>query len=122
MLNLIRWIKSRDRFKTLSEILNSEEGREILIGEKKLVSLNPSSIKRDAARIVQYAKSEDYAVFLKEAYLDLIDSIDRLTNSKISSSEADFLRGRMSQTLDLMRVSYKAHRVLKEINEAKEKV
>ena len=101
----------------LKELLLKKEGREILIGETKIVSLEPNSIRRDANRIVKFADTEDYEAFAKEVVLDILDSIDQLCKPELTISETDFYRGSLAQSINLLKVSYKAHYKIKELNE-----
>lgn len=103
----------------LEKILFSEKGRDVFLDDYKIVSLHPDAITRDASRIVRYAETEDYQAFAKEVYQDVLYSIDNLTRDNLTGSETDFYRGRLAQALDVLKVSYAAHRKLQEKRETK---
>lgn len=105
--------------KLLKEVFSNSQARNIFLGEEKLVSLDPASIRRDASRIVKFAETEDYKAFAQEAWLDVIDSINSLVKPNLPEREVDFHRGALAQTIHLLKVSAKAHYKLQEFKDVK---
>lgn len=112
-------LRGQSNFELLGGIINSSEGRAVFLGEKKIVSLDPGSIRRDAGRIAKYAESQDYEAFAKEAWLDVLDAIDQLAKPGLSEREVDFHRGALAQTLNLLKISFKAHYKLRELKDTR---
>lgn len=99
------WTKCSGRSKTpLAEILALKENREALLGARRPAELT----KEDIGKVVRYSRSEDYAAWAEEAWLAVISLVDRLAADD-PDLNADFYRGALAATLDLLKLSHKAH-------------
>ena len=108
---MLKWIRSwvngspKD---TLSEILSDKSNRETLLGVLNAAPPTKEQIERDAARVVNYSNTTDYSIFAKEAWSEVLKSIDKLMSDKLSQNDVDFYRGQLSATINLLRISYLA--------------
>lgn len=94
--------------KTLSDILKDPFHREGFLGIRRDLIPTPERIIRDNDKVINYARSEDYAVWANEAWMYVLECIDKLCDSKLEPQEVDFYRGGLSKTIDNLRISYKA--------------
>lgn len=108
---MLKWIKSwamPSRKETLGDVLSSDENREGLLGVLEQLAPTREKVERDSIRAIQYSHSKDYAIFAKEAWAQVIENLDKLTSDKLTERQVDFYRGKLSSTLDLLRISYLA--------------
>lgn len=111
---MFRWIKSwvtpSHKGETISEILSDKKNRETLLGVLDQIAPSREQMERDSIHVINYSNSTDYSVFAKEAWSEIIKDIDELMNDELSDREIDFYRGKLSATVDLLRISYMARK------------
>jgi hypothetical protein len=114
MLFLDRIFNRQSNAEMLKDILASTGNRETLLGVKNVLPPTEDQITRDAGRVLQYSRSQDYAVFAQEAWAEILMSLDKISSSKASDREIDFYRGRFVAFCDVLRISHRARSVVEE--------
>ncbi len=93
---------------SLKELLQERSLRESLLGVDRKKPVIDEVTKSDAARIVNYSKSDDYAIYVQELWETVCQLIKTLSDENLKSEDANFYRGMLASTLDCLRISYKA--------------
>lgn len=110
MESIKRWFRrapSQD-FLKLADLLSKPTLQEEFLGVAETRLPTPEKMIADAARLQQYAKSESYTVFAKEAWARSLGHLDKILDSKTPHDQLAFHRGALSASLDLLRLSYQA--------------
>ncbi len=106
----------------LAGILSDADNKETFLGVKRPLALTPNQelerLKGDVEKVIRYSNSQDYAVWVKEAWSDVLRLVDQIADPKTSKDQVDFCRGALSTTLNLIRISYKARN--EKINQVEE--
>lgn len=115
------WMRLRGQsdYSMLSDILASVDNREFFLDVKRSIPLKPDTIRSDAAKVLNYANSQDYAIWSQEAWSEVIVLVHKLKSDDLSGAQADYYRGALASAMKLLEISYKAHRLLQERREAK---
>lgn len=103
---------------TLREILESPMNRETLLGVQRIQPPKPEKIKGDLDKVISYSRTTDYEIFASEIWHEVQECIDKITDKSITSSQVDFYRGALSQTLKILRISFKARNIVQESKSA----
>lgn len=96
----------------LGDLLTNGTLRESLLGVGRVRPMSDDKTKSDAARILNFARSEDYSVYAEELWKTTTFYIKELANVNLKPEEIDFYRGCLSATLDDLKISYRAFRFL----------
>lgn len=111
------WAKSRnEQYLTLADILSNPDNRESMLGVQRAMNPSPEMQKADADKVIHYSVSSEYKIWAEEAWVQVINCIDELTDPDLSATEVDFYRGALKQTFELLRISYKARSMKEQIN------
>lgn len=119
---LLTLLSAKSSRETLADILALPDNRETILGVRRVVPPAPEQIIGDINRVVNYARSEDYEIWAKEAWSGALDCLDKIIDSRSTDAEVNFYRGGLAKTIDLLRISYKALKAKEEVaNYAKER-
>ncbi len=110
------WAKFR-RPSSLADLLKDKSLRESLLGVDRINAWLGDKAESDAAKILNYSRSEDYKVYAEELWRTVITYVKDLTKEDLKTDEVHFLRGCLSATLDDLRISYKAFQYLEGLRE-----
>lgn len=99
---------------SLADVLADSRNRDEFLGMKPVTLPTPESIRRDAAKIVNYSEASDYKVFVDEAWGRIISQLDKILDDRSTDEMRRYYCGSVKATLDLLRVSYVARSVLEE--------
>lgn len=119
--NLIRSWAGQSNSKFISEILASNENKEIFLGVSRRLIPSKKEIDLDLERAARYSQSDDYAVWAKEAWSNVLDSIDKLCQDNLTDRQVDFYRGILKQTIKMLSVSHRARNLILENSELNKK-
>ena len=113
MLNLIKsWAKSEHVRVPLAELLSRENLKEDFLGVSKDRLKSNEETVDDAIRLLRFAQTEDYAVFLKEIWETVCLSVKKLTEENLKETEVNYQRGYLSASLDILKISYNVQRFM----------
>ncbi len=98
--------------KFINELLKDQSMREMLIGVDRKPPRNDAKTEQNAARVLNYSKSEDYQIFAKELWDTAISYVNVLTDDNLKTEDVNFYRGCLAATLDDLRISYRAFEFL----------
>lgn len=93
---------------TLAEILSDSFNQEFFLGVRRDAPPSPNKMNQDVDRVIQYARTEDYAIWAQEAWSYVLDCVDKLSDPALESWKVDFYRGGLARTIETLRISYKA--------------
>lgn len=94
--------------KTLGDILAVPDNRDILLGIKRIIPPSNEKILADIDHAIRYSTTEDYEIWSKEVWSNVLINLDKLLVDDISPQEIDFHRGSIHQALEILRISHKA--------------
>jgi hypothetical protein len=97
----------------LVEMLSKPKAREDLLGTRTVIPPTDQEMRRDSAKVVNYANSDEYQVWAEEAWFQATELIQKILDAR-SHQERDQHCGALSQTLELLRVSAKAKKFLEQ--------
>lgn len=98
----------------LSEILEREANREVILGMRQIYSSNEKVVEQNATKVVRHSSSEEYGAWVKEIWASVNSCIDVLTRNNLPQHEADFYRGMLAANLDALRISYRARSLVEQ--------
>jgi hypothetical protein len=112
---MLKWIKSwGTKSPSLNEILSDPFHREGFLGVRNDPMPTPEKMIGDNNKVINYARTEDYAVFANELWAKVLNCIDELIKPEQEPSKSDFYRGALAANIENLRISYKAILLKKE--------
>lgn len=99
----------------LTELIKDASLRETLLGVQRMRPLTDEKTLRDASRVINFSRSEDYSVFAEELWGTAVFYVKCLTDINLKPEEVGFYRGCLSATLDDLRISYKAFQYMESL-------
>lgn len=105
------------RKETLADILSDKSNRESLLGVLNQIAPSRDQIEKDAIRFINYSNSKDYAIFSKEVWSNILNSLDHLMKTNVSDRDIDFYRGKLASSVDLLRISFLARNAKERIEQ-----
>lgn len=113
--NLLTRLLGRSNKETIADILAIPDNRETLLGVRRVAPPSPEQIIGDINRVVNYARTEDYSIWAKEAWSDAIECLDKIMDPKTPPEEIDFYRGGFAKCVEMLRISYRALKAKEEV-------
>jgi hypothetical protein len=107
-----------DLAKFLAQPRNAEE----FLGVLPVELPTPAKIQADAAKMVKYSHSTDYAIFAKECWARVLAHHDAILDEKTPADRLSYHRGALKATLDLLRLSYQARQTLEVLEKEQQSV
>ncbi len=112
---MLKWIKSwGTKSPSLADVLSDPFHREGFLGVRNDAMPSGDKMISDNNRVINYAKSEDYAIFANEIWAKVLNCIDELIKPDIDPTKTDFYRGSLATNIENLRISYKAILLKKE--------
>lgn len=101
----------------LAELLGNPSIQEDLLGMLQPVQPDAKRILDDANQIVKHSRDLSYGTWAKEAWAEAVNHIDALQDPKLSMEAVNFHRGALRATMNLLRISYQAREVKRQLDE-----
>jgi hypothetical protein len=99
--------ESVEPIKVLAELLSKSRNQEDFLGVGKTYMPTPEQLMSDSAKYLQYVKSDDYAVFAKEAWSRVIVELTTVFDPNATTDQVHNARGAVRAIIDLLGLSYK---------------
>ena len=92
----------------LADILADKSMKEEMLGMMSQEMPSQDQVYTDAAKILNHAQHSDYRVWAKEAWAHVLTHLDAIQDPKSTTDQVNFHRGALRESLDLLRISYRA--------------